>query len=225
VSIRLVLWFAHCILQFPLDSYLLLWLDLALKYLPQPRFGTTLPTMSHQEVVRLFLEIAGTIHGPVNIIKLCETEADNVTPSMPYCLRTNWREIVAKRIIEDILYDRPHKAALTEILFTHEEFTLLCRVKNGADDNCTCQSTFHCLLSSTIASNCNFRVMVQLLSKAMTDLKLQPWQNMAIPNQLCYLAPHSPVGNSDFMLDPPPASNKLDIHQDLELQQFHPTDL
>jgi hypothetical protein len=181
--------------------------------------------LSHKEVFGLFLNVARTIHISIEIIYLCEMEADDVTPSMPYSLRLNWRDITTKRIVEDILYDHPHKAALTAILVTHDEFTLMYQDKNSEDNNYSRQSTFFHLMLSTITSNGTFRVMVQRLSKAMKTLKLQYRHNMAILNQLRYPAPQSHVGQSNTVLALPPALNKLDIHQDLELKQFRATDI
>jgi hypothetical protein len=130
--------------------------------------------MAHKEVIGIFLNIDSTIRSSVDIIKLCETDIDDVGPLFPYSLCVGWRSIVAKRIIVKILSDYPLKTALEALLVTKDDFIILHCDSNSLDDNCTRQSIWYHLLTMSIANNMTSCVTVCLYKPAIPDLKLVP---------------------------------------------------
>jgi hypothetical protein len=63
--------------------------------------------MSYKEEVGLFLDVAGTQRATILIAEICELGADGVTPFQPLKLVTDYRTLIATRIVEDILRDHP----------------------------------------------------------------------------------------------------------------------
>jgi hypothetical protein len=88
-------------------------------------------------------------------------------PSLPYCLKTDWREQIAASIIEDILYDHRALPALKLLLLTHARFKLFRRRENGVDDNCNRQGTFKLKMQDTIDTGSCFCVAVRLYEHDM----------------------------------------------------------
>jgi hypothetical protein len=148
--------------------------------------------MSHKEQITLYLDVQGTVHACVDLVDICETEADGTTISLPYKLGTDWRTIIAQCVIDDILFDHHDLASITDLLLVQDKFRIFRRDDNGENDNCNKQSAFKRLLTSTIASNKTFRIIIHLYVSAMTALALHPRENTASPNVLRYPAPIVP---------------------------------
>jgi flagellar assembly factor FliW len=91
--------------------------------------------MSHKVEVLLYLNVAKTIRSSIELIEICETEADSFTVSTPYDLRTEWRTMISQRVIEDILYDHRALVAITDILLVQEKNRILRHDGTGDQDN------------------------------------------------------------------------------------------
>jgi hypothetical protein len=119
--------------------------------------------MAHRAEIIVFLDVAGTARTSIDLIDLCEVDPNHpLSPTEPYCLKTDWREQIAACIVEDILYDHRALLALKLLLLTHARFKLMRRADNGVDDNCNRQSTFKLKMTETIGQGNTFCVAVRL---------------------------------------------------------------
>jgi hypothetical protein len=116
--------------------------------------------MAHKEAMMIYFDVEGTIWTSVDIAELCEFAADVVTVAVPYSLRTDWRSVIATRVIQYILYDHPHKEKIADILIKNDKFQMIRRDDNAEDDNCSRGTAFRPFLETTIGSNKTFRVAV-----------------------------------------------------------------
>jgi hypothetical protein len=82
-------------------------------------------SMAHKEAVTTYFDVEGTIQTSVDIVELCEFAADGITVDVPYSLRTDWRSAITTRVIEDILYDHPHREKIAEILIKNDKFQVI----------------------------------------------------------------------------------------------------
>jgi hypothetical protein len=172
--------------------------------------------MSYKEEVGLFFDVAGTPRATIDIAEICELATDGVTPLQPLKLVTDYRTLIAKRVVEDILSDHPARDKIEDIIVSNDEFLFFTRGVNGEDEMCGRSTAFRRSMVSTIATNKTFRVALRLPDKSMQALKLLPCTNMAVPNQLNF--------NPTFGIPPtvlsPPAPNKLVIAVDIDLKPF-----
>jgi hypothetical protein len=124
-------------------------------------------TMSHKVEVLLYLNVARTIRTSIEILEICETEADGFTVSTPYALRTEWRTLIAQRVIEDILYDHRALDGLTDDLLVQDKYRILRHDGTGEQENCNCQSQFKKRLTTSVAANKTFCVAIHLHAPVM----------------------------------------------------------
>lgn len=182
--------------------------------------------MSYKEEIGLFLDVAGTPSTTLDIADFCETDdPDGLIPSQPLSLRHNWRQLIADRIVDDILQDHVAQATIKAILDINT-FVLFSRDRNGEEALCGRPTGFRRKMTSSIAANTTFRVAVRLPSATMTALSLRPRQNLAAPNQLNFRsAPAQDIPDQSLLVhNPPPAPNKLDINKDIDMKQFRVTE-
>jgi hypothetical protein len=133
--------------------------------------------MSYKEEIGLFLDVAGTPSTTLDIADFCETDdPDGLIPSQPLSLRHNWRQLIADRIVDDILQDHVAQATIKAILDINT-FVLFSRDRNGEEALCGRPTGFRRKMTSSIAANTTFRVAVRLPSATMTALSLRPRQN------------------------------------------------
>jgi hypothetical protein len=158
--------------------------------------------MAHKEAVTIYFDVEGTIRTSVDIAEICEFDTDGVAVAVPYSLRIGWRSAIATRVVEDILYDHPHKEKIADILIKNDKFQVIRRDDNAEDDNCSRGTTFRRFLETAIGSNKTFRVAVRLYSSDMSMLKLNFQRNMAAPNALRY--PAGTVAAAAASLPSPP---------------------
>jgi hypothetical protein len=171
--------------------------------------------MAHKDALTIYFEVEGTIRTSVDIADLCEFDADGVTVAVPYSLRIERRSAIATRVVENILYDHPHKEKIADILIKNDKFQVIRRDDNAEDDNCSRGTAFRRFLETTIGSNKTFRVAVRLYSSDMSMLKLNFRRNMAAPNALRYPASTVAAAAASLHL-PPPAPNKVYVNPNME---------
>jgi hypothetical protein len=140
--------------------------------------------MSYKEEVGLLLDVAGTPRATIDIAEICELGVDGVTPLQPLKLLTDYRTLIATRVIEDILRDHPARDKIEDIIVVQDDLLFFTRDVNGEDEMCGRSTAFRRSMVSTIATNKTFRVALQIPDKSMKALKLLPRTNMAAPNQL-----------------------------------------
>jgi hypothetical protein len=78
--------------------------------------------MSYKEEVVLFLDVSGTPRATINIAETCELAADGVTPLQPLKLVTDYRTLIATRVIEYILRDHPARDKMEDIIVVKKDF-------------------------------------------------------------------------------------------------------
>jgi hypothetical protein len=140
--------------------------------------------MSYKEEVGLFLDVAGTPRATIDIAEICELAPDGVTPLQPLRFVTDYRTLIATRVVEDILRDHPARDKIEDIIVSNDDFLFFTRDVNGEDEMCGRSTAFRRSMVSTIATNKTFRVALRLPDKSIKALKLLPRTNMAAPNQL-----------------------------------------
>jgi hypothetical protein len=131
-------------------------------------------TMSHKVEVLLYLNVAWTIRTSIELLDMCETEADGFTVSTPYALRMEWRTLIAHRVIEDIIYDHRALDSLTDVLLVQDKFRILRHNGTSDQDNCNRQSAFKQRLTTSVAANKTFCVAIHLHDAVMESLRLFP---------------------------------------------------
>jgi hypothetical protein len=143
--------------------------------------------MSYKEEVGLFLDVAGTPHATIDIAEICELATHGVTPLQPLKLITDYRTLIAERVVEDILSDHPAQDNIEDIIVSNDDFLFFTRDVNGEDEMCGRSTAFRRSMVSTIATNKTFCVALRLPDKSMQALKLLPRTHMAAPNQLNFI--------------------------------------
>jgi hypothetical protein len=180
--------------------------------------------MSHKVEVLLYLNVARTIRTSIELLEICETEADGFTVSTPYALSTEWRTLIAQRVIEDILYDHRALVALTDVLLVQDKFRILRHDGTGEQENCNHQSAFKQRLTTSVAANKTFCIAIHLHDAVMDSLRLDPRENLTVPSRLFPQATAT-AGPTPAALLPLPAPNKLDINETLDLKFFSVKDI
>jgi hypothetical protein len=71
--------------------------------------------MSYKEEVGLFLDVAGTPRATIDIAEICELATDGVSPLQPLTLVTDYRTLIAKRVVEDIFSDHPARDKIEDL--------------------------------------------------------------------------------------------------------------
>jgi hypothetical protein len=172
--------------------------------------------MSYKEEVGLFLDVAGTPRATIDIAEICELAPDGVTPLQPLKLVTDYRTLIATRVIEDILRDHPARDKIEDIIVSNDYFLFFTRDVNGEDEMCGRSTAFRRSMVSTIATNNTFGVALRLPYNSLKALKLLSRTNMAAPNQLNF----NPMFGVPATVAAPPAPNKLVIAADIDLKPF-----
>jgi hypothetical protein len=180
--------------------------------------------MSHKVEVLLYLNVARTIRTSIEFLEICETEADGFTVSTPYALRTEWRTLIAQRVIEDILYDHWALDALTDALLVQDKFRILRHDGTGEQENCNHQSQFKQRLTTSVTANKTFCVAIHLHAAVMESLRLEPRENLTVPSRLFPQAT-APAGPTPAASLPLPSPNKLDVNETLHLKFFSVKDI
>jgi hypothetical protein len=83
--------------------------------------------MPYKEEVGLFLDVAAAPCATIDIDKLCELAADNITPVQPLSLVSDYRTIIATRVVEDILKDHPAKDKINNLVVNQDAFLFFTR--------------------------------------------------------------------------------------------------
>jgi hypothetical protein len=92
--------------------------------------------MSYKEEIGFFLNVAVTPSTTIDIADFCETDdPDGLVPSQPLSLRQNWRQLIADRIVDDILQDHVTQATIKAMLDINT-FVLFSRNRNGEEALC-----------------------------------------------------------------------------------------
>jgi hypothetical protein len=177
--------------------------------------------MSHKAEVLLYLNVGRTIRTSIELIEICETEADGFTVSTP---RAEWRTLIAQRVIEDILYDHWALVALIDVLLVQDKFRILRHDGTGEQENCNRQSEFKQRLTTSVAANKTFCVAIHLHEAVMDSLRLDPRENLTVPSRLFPQAT-STAGPAPAASLPLPAPNNLDINETMDLKFFSVKDI
>jgi hypothetical protein len=166
--------------------------------------------MACREEITLFCDIQGTLIGSIDLADVCKVDTTmdgtpTTTVTIPYSLRTNWRTLLAERVMEDLVdFER---------LFVAEKEMLVSRLtNNGTADTCGRPTTFHRKMKASINDNATFRVLLRLLLANMMALGLNYRVNLTppimfdttvTPTRTSTLAQHS--------VAPPPTPNNIDV--------------
>jgi hypothetical protein len=102
--------------------------------------------------VLLYLNVVRTIRSSIELVEICETDTDGITVSTWYALRTEWRTLIARRVIEDILDEHPDVVALTDVLLVQEKLGILRHDGTVEQENCN-RSAFKQRLTASVAAN------------------------------------------------------------------------
>jgi hypothetical protein len=180
--------------------------------------------MSHTVEVLLYFNVARTIRSSIELVEICETDTDGIAVSTPHALRTESRTLIARRVIEDILYDHPDLLALTDVLLVQDKFRILRHGGTGEQENCNHQSAYKQRLAAYVAANKTLCVALHLHNGFMASLRLDPRANLHVPSRLFPQATAT-AGTAPPMSLTPPAPKKLDINDTLELKFFNAKDI
>jgi hypothetical protein len=175
--------------------------------------------MSHKVLVLLYLNVAQMIRTSIELLEICETEADGFTVSTPYALGTEWRTLIAHQVIEDIIYDHRALVALADVLLVQDKFRILRHDGTGEQENYNRQSAFKQWLTTSVAANKTFCVAIHLHDAVMDSLRLDPRENLTVPSRLFPQATSTACPTPAASL-PLPDPNKLDINETLDLKFF-----
>jgi hypothetical protein len=95
--------------------------------------SVALSLATYKEEVGLFLDVAGTPRATIDIAEICELAPDGVTPLQPLKLVTDYRTLIATRVVEDILRDHPARDKIEDIIVSNDDFLFFTRDVNGED--------------------------------------------------------------------------------------------
>jgi hypothetical protein len=176
--------------------------------------------------VTIFLNVADTLNASIDLIDICEVDDDGTTFTLPYSLRTTFCTLIAKRVIEDILFDHPALAAITDALLVQDKFRLVRQhdeMNAAPPENCNRQSAFKRMLTTSIAAHCTFKIGVQLFGTVLSSLCLS--QRAQVPRTVLGLPPLAMAGMAPITPLPLPAPNKVSIKEDMDLKHFQAKDI
>jgi hypothetical protein len=145
--------------------------------------------MACREEITLFCDIQGTLIGSIDLADFCEVDLHKdgkptTTATVPYSLRTNWRPLLAERVMEDLIIGHPRYTELERLFVAEDRFQVSRLTPNGAAETCGHPTTFLRKMTESIGSDATFRVSLQLLPADMTDLGLHYYRyNLTPPPQ------------------------------------------
>jgi hypothetical protein len=70
-------------------------------------FTSQVRNISYNEAIGLFLYVKRTPRTTMDIAEFCEVGSDGITPKTPYSLKSDWKKILATRIVDETLCDHP----------------------------------------------------------------------------------------------------------------------
>jgi hypothetical protein len=144
--------------------------------------------MACREEITLFCDIQGTLIGSIDLADFCEVDLHKdgkptTTATVPYSLRTNWRPLLAERVMEDLVIGHPRYTELEQLFVAEDRFQVSRLTPNGAAETCGRPTTFLRKMTDSIGSGATFRVSLRLLPADMTALGLHYRDNITPPPQ------------------------------------------
>jgi hypothetical protein len=179
--------------------------------------------MACREEITLFCDIQGTLIGSIDLADFCEVDksADGTpttTVTIPYSLHTNWRPLLAERVLEDLIIGHPRYVDLERLFVTEDKFQVSRLTSNGAAETCGRPTTFLRKMTASITDNATFRVSLRLLPADMTALGLAYRDNLTPPNRFGTLGTPAPAPPP---VAPSPAPNKLNVNVTMDGKHFN----